>query len=165
MSSSPFVSCLLSIDSAFAPTCGLGYGTSPPRSEGTSYSRPQVSIFLLLLLTLADTPQDDTYLPSSPVRTSFPPPSAAQAASLRRVPGSVPVSAYALALVELAERASYYGVGGVFANFVQRPLPPGSTTGAPLGEGNPGALGMGIRVATGLSTLFTLMAYTTPLVS
>jgi dipeptide/tripeptide permease len=78
------------------------------------------------------------------------------------------VSSYALALVELAERASYYGVGGVFANFVQRPLPPGSTSGAPVPGGkenqNPGALGMGIRVATGLSTLFTLMAYTTPLV-
>jgi POT family proton-dependent oligopeptide transporter len=74
------------------------------------------------------------------------------------------MTAYTLALVELAERASYYGVGGVFTNFIQRPMPEGSTTGAPVdGNGTPGALGMGLRVATALSTLFTLMAFTTPL--
>jgi dipeptide/tripeptide permease len=96
------------------------------------------------------------------------PPTSAQLASLRRVPAAVPGAAYALALVELAERASYYGVGGVFTNFVQRPLPRGSTTGAPVpgagGQRVPGALGMGIRVATGMSTLFTLLAFTSPLV-
>lgn len=53
-------------------------------------------------------------------------------------------------------------------NFIQRPLPPGgSGTGAPpLGsEATPGALGMGLQVTTTLTTLFTLLGYTTPLVS
>ncbi|BEJ02988.1 hypothetical protein CcaverHIS641_0101630 [Cutaneotrichosporon cavernicola] len=75
-------------------------------------------------------------------------PTAAES-TFRRVPAAVPLIAHLLALVEFAERASYYGVSGVFANFVQRPLPPGSTTGAPAkgSDTPPGALGMGLRAS------------------
>ena len=38
-------------------------------------------------------------------------------------------------------------------NFIQQPLPPGSTTGAGF-EGQSGALDMGQRASTGLTTLF-----------
>ncbi|WRT68098.1 uncharacterized protein IL334_005073 [Kwoniella shivajii] len=96
-----------------------------------------------------------------------PKPTATQMKTLRHVPGRVPWTAYAIALVELAERASYYGVGGLFPNFVQRPLPPGGPgTGAPPpgSQMTPGALGMGLQVSTALSVIFSLLAYATPLV-
>lgn len=85
---------------------------------------------------------------------------------MRRIAAPVPWPTLALSLVEFAERASYYGAGGVFANFVQRPLPPGSTTGAPTKEGDtPGAMGLGLRVSAALTTTFTMLAFSSPLVS
>ncbi|WWD05233.1 hypothetical protein V865_003306 [Kwoniella europaea PYCC6329] len=95
-----------------------------------------------------------------------PQPTASQSSRLRHVPGEVPWTAYAIALVELAERASYYGVGGLFPNFVQRPLPaggPGTGAPPPNSQLTPGALGMGLQVSTALSVIFSLLAYTTPL--
>lgn len=56
-----------------------------------------------------------------------------------------------IAFVELAERFSYYGSTVVFTNFIQQPLPPGSRTGS-APHGQPGALGMGQRASTGLTT-------------
>ncbi|WOO83358.1 Peptide transporter PTR2 [Vanrija pseudolonga] len=87
-------------------------------------------------------------------------------ATLPHVPAPIPPASYAIALVEFAERASYYGVGGVFTNFIQRPLPPGGNgAGAPAegSEATPGALGRGLQVSTALTGLFTLLAFTTPL--
>lgn len=90
----------------------------------------------------------------------------AEARGLRRIAAPVPWPTLALSLVEFAERASYYGAGGVFANFVQRPLPPGSTTGAPVKEGDtPGAMGLGLRASAALTTAFTMLAFSSPLVS
>ncbi|WWC88341.1 uncharacterized protein L201_003251 [Kwoniella dendrophila CBS 6074] len=103
---------------------------------------------------------DEDHLPG-------PAPTALQLKSLRHVSGKIPWTAYAIALVELAERASYYGVGGLFPNFVQRPLPAGGPgTGAPPrgSQLTPGALGMGLQVSTALSVIFSLLAYTTPLI-
>jgi hypothetical protein len=45
---------------------------------------------------------------------------------LRKVPGNLPLVAFALCLVEFAERASYYGAKTVFSNFVEFPLPKGT---------------------------------------
>ncbi|EKD01659.1 oligopeptide transporter [Trichosporon asahii var. asahii CBS 8904] len=88
----------------------------------------------------------------------------AESLGLRRIAAPVPWPTLALSLVEFAERASYYGAGGVFANFVQRPLPPGSTTGAPMKEGDtPGAMGLGLRVSAALTTTFTMLAFSSPL--
>ena len=90
--------------------------------------------------------------------------------TLRRVTGAVPWQAYTVALIEMFERFSYYGTTVVckkssqqhnktFAyyltvtNFIQRPLPVGSTTGAPITtKGIPGALGKGQAAAFGLTT-------------
>lgn len=65
-----------------------------------------------------------------------------------------------IAFVEMAERFSYYGTTVVFTNFIQQPLPAGSHTGS--GK-QPGALNMGQRAATGLTTFNTFWVYVIPL--
>ncbi|KAF8882515.1 peptide transporter PTR2A [Gymnopilus junonius] len=84
-------------------------------------------------------------------------------ATLRRVPDSLPWNAYLISVVEFAERFSFYGSSVVFTNFIQRPLPPGSKTGAAGLHGQAGALGMGQRASTGLTTFYQFWCYVTPL--
>ncbi|KAL9583340.1 MAG: hypothetical protein Q9212_002772 [Teloschistes hypoglaucus] len=91
-------------------------------------------------------------------------PTQEEIASLRRVCGSVPWAAYTIAFVELCERFSYYGTTIVFVNFIQNPLPDGSTTGSAGTDGQAGALGLGQRASTGLSTFNSMWAYFMPLV-
>ncbi|KAG6817992.1 hypothetical protein H0H93_006871 [Arthromyces matolae] len=76
--------------------------------------------------------------------------------TLRRVSDTLPWSSYFIALVELAERFS--------TNFIQRPLPPGSKTGAGGANNQAGALGQGQRASTGLSTFYQFWCYVTPLI-
>ncbi|KAL1587632.1 hypothetical protein WHR41_03637 [Cladosporium halotolerans] len=86
--------------------------------------------------------------------------------SLRRVAGAVSWSGYMLCFVEAANNASYYGVTGVFANFLQRPLPEGGNGwGAPPKgtQQSAGALDLGLQTAQALTVLFTFLAYCTPL--
>jgi POT family proton-dependent oligopeptide transporter len=83
--------------------------------------------------------------------------------TLRRVPDSVPWAAYLIALVEFAERFSFYGSSVVFTNFIQWPLPKGSHTGAGGLHGQSGALDMGQRASTGLTTFYQFWCYVTPL--
>jgi POT family proton-dependent oligopeptide transporter len=71
--------------------------------------------------------------------------------NLRRVSGKIPWVAFTIAFVELCERFSYYGTTVVFVNFLQQPLPEGSPSGAGFGKQS-GALGMGQRASTGLTT-------------
>ena len=79
-----------------------------------------------------------------------------------------------IAVVELAERFSvrpfhslsfsvvvsylllhqFYGSSVVFTNYIQQPLPPGSHTGAGFANGQSGALGLGQRASTGLTTFY-----------
>jgi len=102
--------------------------------------------------------------------------------TLRRVSGNIPWTAFTVAFVELCERFSYYGTTVVckckllkrtpsesrsvsylelVVNFIQQPLPEGSTTGAGH-EGQSGALGMGQRASTGLVTFNQFWAYVMP---
>ncbi|GLB40829.1 putative POT family protein [Lyophyllum shimeji] len=83
--------------------------------------------------------------------------------TLRRVADTIPWNAYLIAFVELAERFSYYGSSVVFTNFVQQKLPPGSHTGAGFADGQSGALGLGQRASTGLTTFYQFWCYITPL--
>uniref|UniRef100_A0A0W0FSY4 Putative peptide transporter PTR2A n=1 Tax=Moniliophthora roreri TaxID=221103 RepID=A0A0W0FSY4_MONRR len=83
--------------------------------------------------------------------------------TLRRVADAVPWNAYFIAVVEMAERFSYYGTSVVFTNFIQQPLPDGSRTGAAGLDGQAGALGKGQRASTGLTTFYSFWAYVTPL--
>jgi len=84
-------------------------------------------------------------------------------ATLRRVSDALPWTAYMIAIVELAERFSYYGATAVFVNFIQQPLPPGSRTGAGGLNGQSGALGDGQRMSTGLTTFYQFWSYICPL--
>ncbi|GAA6004046.1 Ptr2p [Rhodotorula paludigena] len=84
--------------------------------------------------------------------------------TLRRVPGRINIASFLIAYVELAERFSYYGCVQVFTNFIQQPLPPGSTTGATVDDQDQaGALGMGQQASTGLTTFNQFWVYTMPL--
>lgn len=88
--------------------------------------------------------------------------------TLRRVPEKIPWSIYTIAFIELCERFSYYGTTAVFTNFIQQPLPPGSTTGADFSQAafddkQAGALGMGQRASTGLTLFNSFWQYTMPL--
>ncbi|EEQ28888.1 hypothetical protein McanMca71_001050 [Microsporum canis] len=90
-------------------------------------------------------------------------------ATLRRLPDRIPWIAFSIAFVELCERFSYYGTTAVFVNFIQQPLPHGSTTGNSIGPGiiqnrTPGALGLGQRASTALVTFNSFWAYVMPLV-
>lgn len=82
--------------------------------------------------------------------------------TLRRVSGQVPWTAYTIAFVELCERFSYYGTTAVFVNFIQQPRPEHSKTGAGF-SGQSGALGMGQRASTGLTTFNTFWCYLMPI--
>ncbi|TDL26999.1 PTR2-domain-containing protein [Rickenella mellea] len=84
-------------------------------------------------------------------------------ATLRRVPDKIPWNAYTVAFIELAERFSYYGTTVVFTNFIQQPLPARSKAGAGGAHHVSGALGMGQRASTGLTTFNSFWVYVTPL--
>jgi hypothetical protein len=59
-------------------------------------------------------------------------PSAQELATLRRIPAKIPWTAFVIALVELCERFTFYGLSGPFQNYISNAW--GSTA-------NPGALG------------------------
>lgn len=94
-------------------------------------------------------------------------PTEEELAVLRRVPGTIPILAYLICIVEFCERASYYGVQPLISNYVNRPLPlNGNGWGAPP-EGTQqtaGALGMGTVVANAVTQSFSMLAYALPLV-
>ncbi|KAL0572403.1 hypothetical protein V5O48_009564 [Marasmius crinis-equi] len=83
--------------------------------------------------------------------------------NLRRVSDTLPWNAFLIAIVEMAERFSYYGCSAVFTNFIQQSLPPGSHTGAGFAHGQSGALGLGQQASTGLTTFYQFWVYLTPL--
>ncbi|KAK0390147.1 hypothetical protein NLU13_3720 [Sarocladium strictum] len=63
--------------------------------------------------------------------------------TLRRVSGKIPWAMFTIAFVELCERFSYYGSSILYTNFVNNPLPEGSTTGSdPGAEGKPGGISL-----------------------
>jgi POT family proton-dependent oligopeptide transporter len=85
--------------------------------------------------------------------------------TLRRIPDKIPLNIYTIAFIELCERFSYYGTTAVFTNFIQQPLPAGSTTGASydIENGQAGALGKGQRTSFALTTFNSFWQYTMPL--
>lgn len=88
-------------------------------------------------------------------------------ATLRRIPGSLPVVAYFLCAVEFAERASYYGISTLISNFINRPMPVGGNGyGAPPRgtQQTGGALGMGTVKANAVNQSFSMLAYGLPLI-
>ncbi|GJN71027.1 hypothetical protein PLIIFM63780_002382 [Purpureocillium lilacinum] len=70
---------------------------------------------------------------------------------LRRIPDKLPAVALLILVVELGERATYFGLSGPFQNYINNPYAPGSDL--------PGALGKGQAVATALGNFFKFWAY------
>ncbi|KAH9206290.1 POT family-domain-containing protein [Leptodontidium sp. 2 PMI_412] len=97
------------------------------------------------------------------VDSDKPYPTEEEFATLPKVPGHIPWTSWTVAVVEFAERFSYYGTTAVFVNFIQRPLPIGSSTGAGKIVQKSGALGMGQRASTGLVMFNSFWSYVTPL--
>ncbi|KAF6828751.1 MFS peptide transporter [Colletotrichum plurivorum] len=97
----------------------------------------------------------------------YPPPTEEERSTLRKVHDSIPVTSWALCLVETAERASYYGVKAVFNNYLQFPLPEGGPGTGAINPNKPnshaGALGLGLRTASALGLLFTFLAFCIPI--
>ncbi|KAK9479121.1 POT family-domain-containing protein [Lipomyces japonicus] len=75
--------------------------------------------------------------------------------TLRRVPDRLPIAAWLVAVVELCERFTYYGVSGVFMNYMQNP--PGNPS-------RPGAIGLGQSKASALNYFFQFWCYLTPII-
>ncbi|KAL2114660.1 hypothetical protein VUR80DRAFT_2640 [Thermomyces stellatus] len=86
--------------------------------------------------------------------------------TLRRVPAKLYLPVFTIAFAELCERFSYYGSSVLYTNFVQRPLPEGSNTGASAGTDArvPGALGQGQKAAQGIVLFNQFFAFFMPLV-
>jgi POT family proton-dependent oligopeptide transporter len=105
----------------------------------------------------------DTYVDDSEAEDF---PTAEEFATLRRVPEKIPIKTFTIAFVELCERLSYYGAVQVFTNFIQQDNP-GTSTGRALdpsaANAQPGALGMGQRASTGLTTFNQFWVYVMPL--
>ncbi|KAJ7811025.1 hypothetical protein B0H14DRAFT_2861285 [Mycena olivaceomarginata] len=109
-------------------------------------------------------PGTEVAIPEQEDTALYPPPTEEEAATLRKVVGPIPWVAYFLCTAELAERASYYATTGVISNFIEFPLPPGSSSGkAPGFNQHAGALGKGLQYASGVTTAFTFVAYVVPI--
>nr|XP_031857864.1 uncharacterized protein CI109_006736 [Kwoniella shandongensis]KAA5524936.1 hypothetical protein CI109_006736 [Kwoniella shandongensis] len=90
-------------------------------------------------------------------------------ATLRKVPAPIHWPIVAMCIVELAERASYYGSKKPFANFIRGKLPKGGNGAGAVAKGaagknqTPGALGMGSPAASAVTSTFTFLSYVIPI--
>ncbi|KAF5630684.1 proton-dependent oligopeptide transporter POT family [Fusarium tjaetaba] len=83
-------------------------------------------------------------------------PTAEELDTLRRVPNKIPMKLFSIAFVEFSVMLTQK-----VTNFIQQKLPEGSTTGADPEQ--PGALGMGQRASTGITTFNQFWQYFMPL--
>ncbi|CAO2656459.1 Nn.00g052620.m01.CDS01 [Neocucurbitaria sp. VM-36] len=81
---------------------------------------------------------------------------------LRRIPAKIPWTVYSVTMLEMAEHLSLTGTLVVSTNFIQFPLPPGSSTGAGH-QTQSGALGRGQQVASAVSMAKSLWIGAAPL--
>ncbi|CAF4064314.1 unnamed protein product, partial [Rotaria magnacalcarata] len=77
-------------------------------------------------------------------------------ASNEHIADRIPLAAWLIVICELCERFAFYGLSGLFQNYIQFPLPTGNDT-------QPGALGYGQQTATALTNFFRFFAYITPI--
>lgn len=80
-------------------------------------------------------------------------PTEEELATLRKVSDRLPLSTWSVALVELGERFTYYGITGPFQNYMQNKR----------GGLRPGAIGLGQQSASALSYFFQFWCYVTPI--
>ncbi|KAI3393371.1 hypothetical protein diail_4409 [Diaporthe ilicicola] len=98
---------------------------------------------------------------------AYPLPTEEERKTLRKVYDSIPIASWSLCVIEMAERASYYGVKAAFNNYMQFPLPEGGPGTGAIDPGKPnshaGALNLGIQAASALGLLFTFLAFVIPI--
>ncbi|KAH8884148.1 POT family protein [Thozetella sp. PMI_491] len=98
---------------------------------------------------------------------AYPPPTEEERTTLRKVYDTIPLTAWSLCFVEMAERASYYGVKAAFNNYLQFPLPAGGPGTGAIDPSKPnshaGALNLGLQTASAIGLLFTFLAYVIPI--
>ncbi|KAF7363143.1 Peptide/h+ symporter protein [Mycena venus] len=86
--------------------------------------------------------------------------------TLRHVRDKIPWQAFSVAVVEFAERWTYYGTTNLYNNYIRAPLPPGSVDGsvarADRTFGIAGALGKGQEKSFAIRTFNTFFVYVTP---
>ncbi|KAJ7866232.1 peptide/h+ symporter protein [Mycena olivaceomarginata] len=86
--------------------------------------------------------------------------------TLRHVRDRIPWQAFTVAVVEFAERWTYYGTTNLYNNYIRAPLPPGSLDGsvarADRAFGVAGALGKGQEKSFAIRTFNTFFVYITP---
>ncbi|KAJ7106532.1 peptide/h+ symporter protein [Mycena epipterygia] len=89
-------------------------------------------------------------------------------ATLRHVRDRIPWQAFTVAVVEFAERWTYYGTTNLYNNYIRAPLPPGSIDGsvarADRAIGVAGALGRGQEKSFAIRTFNTFFVYVTPFI-
>ncbi|KAJ7650152.1 peptide/h+ symporter protein [Roridomyces roridus] len=89
-------------------------------------------------------------------------------ATYRHVRDKLPWTAFSVAVVEFAERWTYYGTTNIYNNYIRAPLPPGSRNGSVLRQnrsiGVAGALGMGQQKSFAIRTFNSFFVYCTPFV-
>ncbi|GAB7347471.1 hypothetical protein MBLNU459_g4384t1 [Dothideomycetes sp. NU459] len=76
--------------------------------------------------------------------------------TLRKVSDTLPWSAFLIAIVELCERFTYYGLSGVMNNYISNSYHDSN--------GLPGAIGLDQEGATGLTNFFSFWCYVTPII-
>lgn len=137
-----------------------------PNSFGIDDGKATVEVDVVRRLSTVDIEHDGERTLSAVEREQYPVPTPEEAATLRKVAGTIPTVAYSLCVVELAERASYYGVQQVFSNFMQYPLPKGGNGAGAPPEGTQetaGALGKGAQFSAAIGLLFLFLAYVVPI--
>lgn len=87
-----------------------------------------------------------------------------------RATGAIPRISYLICMVELCERFSYYMIVGCLTNMIQRELPQDSASGAIVHDPStstetPGALGLGLPLATFTMQFLIFFANISPLIS
>lgn len=117
-----------------------------------------------------NTPSEDNSFNDAVEETPLgPEPTDEELATLRKVRDDFPFSAFLVAIVELAERFTYYGLTGCFQNYIQRPPKATSVDGPGYHGDGPGGVGTNSDVssnqnlATGITTFFTFWCYVTPI--
>ncbi|KAJ1661099.1 peptide transporter ptr2 [Dispira simplex] len=85
-----------------------------------------------------------------------PAPTEEEMSSLTWVSDRIPLAAFFVIVMELAERFAYYGLSSPFQNYIQFPYDPSQTE-------QPGAIGGGQQKATALTTFFQFFCYLTPI--
>ncbi|CAF1149126.1 unnamed protein product [Rotaria sordida] len=85
-----------------------------------------------------------------------PEPTAEELSTLEHISDHIPLAAWLIVVCEFCERFAFYGLSGLWQNYIQFPLPTKNET-------QPGALDRGQQTATALTMFFRFFAYITPI--